>query len=556
MLAEDEGEDLNEETLGLIRRRIAAIERAKERLSSRIATDEGILKGAKRRRMERIAARNLDTNNQRNGPFRAFRFGNGRRIANNNNDNTVSVEEEFSEDIVSSEDEEPAMTEAEAIIFAQEQEIQRQLRAIEVAEDIKRKVRVQEIDRLILEGQNRMVELQCEKDFLQQRPNPLFNYTSEEGENVSRTFNFPSQSLVEDYIEGLKSSGRLIMLNHTSLWRSESDDYEDDEMIGDDSVTASKSNKKTNTKNVNRRRRNGNSSNGGGRRGGNWLLRQTLGKGIAIGEKLGETIEAAAYHAVCSAVMSILARSISAIHGVNIMKHSDIRLHLGQAPDSSSNGEGIKTEKDAQDTMKQAIQRGSKRNKGKNKNAKNNRSKSMDVSFMQRDAVVETLISHCQISAPLLKLFPIIWQRAILGNIITLITAITSDFCAGMKFQILGHQLSLSFKPMTEKDVIRQITNRIGFNQRRAKMEEFEAAVSATAQDLSDQMKFLDRWHHRALGSGMLRAQIGNLIARIVLTLVDDVLCGATIDLWAAQAGGPRVITGLEHRVDKDEEVS
>jgi hypothetical protein len=35
-----------------------------------------------------------------------------------------------------------------------------------------------------------------------------------------------------------------------------------------------------------------------------------------------------------------------------------------------------------------------------------------EEAFIQRDAVVETLFSHCQISAPLLKLFPLAWQRA------------------------------------------------------------------------------------------------------------------------------------------------
>lgn len=65
--------------------------------------------------------------------------------------------------------------------------------------------------------------------------------------------------------------------------------------------------------------------------------------------------------------------------------------------------------------------------------------------------------------------------------------------------------------------------------------------MQATADDVSENLKFLDRWHERALGSGMLRAQIANLIARLVLTLVGDVLSGAQMDLWAAQAGGPRM---------------
>jgi hypothetical protein len=90
-----------------------------------------------------------------------------------------------------------------------------------------------------------------------------------------------------------------------------------------------------------------------------------------------------------------------------------------------------------------------------------------------------------------------------------------------------------------------------GFNRQKAKPEEFEAAVRATAEDMSENLKFLDRWHERALGSGMLRMQIATLIARLVLTLIDDVLGGARMDLWAAHAGGPRVVAGLEYRTTR-----
>jgi hypothetical protein len=131
------------------------------------------------------------------------------------------------------------------------------------------------------------------------------------------------------------------------------------------------------------------------------------------------------------------------------------------------------------------------------------------------------LLSHVQISAPLLKLFPTAWQRALLGNIITLSTAVVSDFLDGLSFQMLGHQLSFSFRPITEEDMIRhfQIMSGRGLNHRRYKAAEFEAAVRATAEDVSEELKFLDRWHERALGSGVLRTQIANMIARIVLTL-------------------------------------
>lgn len=162
-------------------------------------------------------------------------------------------------------------------------------------------------------------------------------------------------------------------------------------------------------------------------------------------------------------------------------------------------------------------------------------------------AVTEMLLSQAQISAPLLQFFPQAWQRALLGNIITLSTAVISDFFDGLQFQILGYQLSFSFKPITQEDMI----NHLGFgraNDRSGKLADFEAAVRATAQDIAEELKFLDRWHERALGSGILRTQIANLIARVVLALVDDILCDSHMNLWSAHAGGPRIIAGLEYR--------
>jgi hypothetical protein len=242
--------------------------------------------------------------------------------------------------------------------------------------------------------------------------------------------------------------------------------------------------------------------------------------------------------------MSILARAISSLHGINVMKHTDIRLTLEQAPDlppigvlpGSSNNY-------AQEAIKTAIRRKTKKGK------KRQKQRPLEDLFVQRDAVTEMLLSHVQISAPLLKLFPLGWQRALLGNIITLSTAVMSDFCDGLQFQILGYRLSCAFKPITEDDMINHLgLAGGGFNHRRAKPEDFEAAVKATAQDISEELKFLDRWHERALGSGVLRTQIANLIARIVLTLTDEVLSGARMDLWSAHAGGPRMIAGLEYR--------
>jgi hypothetical protein len=232
------------------------------------------------------------------------------------------------------------------------------------------------------------------------------------------------------------------------------------------------------------------------------------------------------------------------------MKFSDIRLSVEQAPNlppllTGFLGSG-RTSNYAKQAIEEAMYRGARRYK-KRRNRKQRRGASGEQSFMQRDAVVETLLSHCQISAPLLKLFPLAWQRALLGNVIMLVTAVIADFFEGLEFQILGHRLSFNFSPLTEEDVLRGMTFQT-LNRQRAKPEEFEAAVQATADELSLQLKFLDRWHERALGSGMLRSQIANLIARLVLTLIDDVLGGARMDLWTAQAGGPRLVAGLEFR--------
>ena len=436
------------------------------------------------------------------------------------------------------------------------------------AGELKRAKRVKEIDSLIKDGQQRILELQCQKDELQRRPNPLYNYTNsninqsldkgkaspEDGSYASdRIFNFPSDALVGEYIEDLQSNGRLLKMNHTQLWKSDPAalDEDEEESIGDDLLTPSGDARKLYEKrrNVNDRR------NGASLGGGSWLLRQSLGMGGSLGEKLGVTVEEAAYKGVSSVMMSILARSLASLHGVNVMQHSDIRLFVESTSDLPPVSKAIYSSPSsdyAREAIGKAIRKGSKKKRKRKQKPYHYGSHIGDDTFVQRDAVVETLISHCQISAPLLKLFPAEWQRALLGNIITLITAIVSDFCEGVQFQILGHQLSFSFKPITEADMIQHIgVGGFRFNHRRSKPEEFEAAVRATSDDVSKGLAFLDRWHERALGGDLLKAQIGNLIARVVLTLVDEVLHSARMDLWSAQVGGPRIVAGLEYRMEK-----
>jgi hypothetical protein len=454
----------------------------------------------------------------------------------------------------------------------------------EIEEERQRMERVKEIDRLIAEGQALLQNLICEKDVLQRRPNPLFEYktvkttkkkvpadtdlasnetvqdtTVNETVEVqaTRKMNFPPDELVAEYLDMMISTRRLVKMNHTFLWQESESSEDEEETIGDDLFTASAdahrlyqdSGRPPRGAHESNKGKNGNGNAGIGG-GGSWLLRQSLGGGPSLGEKIGEAAETAAYKAVCAALMSFLAKLLSTLHGVNVLKHSDIRLVLEQAPDLPMMGaEGILPGTDgnyAEETLKTVMRQKTK------KRRKYSKHRPSDDSFVQRDAVTEMLLSHVQISAPLLKLFPLAWQRALLGNIVTLATAVISDFLDGLRFQILGHELSFAFRPITEEDMIRhfQIMSGGRLNHRKYKAAEFEAAVRATAEDVSEELKFLDRWHERALGSGVLRTQIANLIARIVLTLTDEILSAARIDLWSAQAGGPRMLAGLEYRVE------
>lgn len=88
----------------------------------------------------------------------------------------------------------------------------------------RRRMRVEEIDRLVQRGSERLLELQCERDDLLENPNPLFNYTKKYNPSTNKTFgdvrttrefNFPPPELVNEYISELISHGRLIQLNHT-----------------------------------------------------------------------------------------------------------------------------------------------------------------------------------------------------------------------------------------------------------------------------------------------------------------------------------------------------
>jgi len=533
--AQEEEVKLNEEELKRVRRSIAAIDRVRKRIELKKAEEAALEKPRVRRRRERRQKKDLLKTVESSTKTKIVESSTKTKTVESPT-KTKTVESPTNTKIVESATKTKNVESSTKTL--RENDFKKAESTKEDLELQERKARVEEIDKLITEGQQKLQELVCEKDSLQRRPNPLYNYTASLSENggdvkFSREFNFPSDTLVDDYLDDMFATGRLVRMNHTHLWQNGGGhDDDDDESIGDDLLTPS-----GNAEKLYREEHFEELRKGGG---GSWLLRQSIGRSGSLGMKLGEITEETGYKSVCKSVMASLAQLISTFHGINVLTHSDIRLYIEKAPDLPPiRRNSLPQGNYAQEAIKSAIFRGSR---GK-KNQKMSRE-----SFIQRDAVVETLLSHVQISAPLLKLFPLAWQRALLANMITLITQVVSDFFDGIELQFLGHSLQFSFKPISESDIIRHIgLAGKGLNHRRAKPAEFEAAVKATAEDVGKSLQFLDRWYERAF-RGMLRAQIANLIARLVLTLTDEVLCDARMDLWAAQAGGPRVVTGLEYR--------
>jgi hypothetical protein len=603
-------EHLGDDELGVIRRRIAAIKKARDAVVNReeeemrrrtTTTTTGTVDGnsamgplrwlAAKRRALSLNSKSLDLQQQQQQQQLLSRVKKNdvTRSGTKNQQSSLLLSEEEGIDLFR---EYPAVLDA---VASAEAEAQKARTMAAQAEEERRKVRVSEINRQIHMAKDYLFELQSEKDDLLRRPNPFFNFTTVTAAGAistktKREFNFPSQGLVDEYIEHLVSSGRLNILNHTFLWKeavaTELDEEDDDIRVNDDLSSdarrvhmmyrtgASLSNQRRKHKGISDSRvipassqaRNGfNANNNGG--GGSWLLRQSIGKGESLGEKIGQVIETSTYKAVCKNVMSLLARSISSLHGLSILNHSSVRLYIESAPDLPPVGDLLFHGGDtyAAETLKRAIRRSTaaasstdsgstsirKRKKGPRRNHSSKSFMDDNSSFLQHDAVVETLLSNCQISAPLLKLFPLPWQRALLANVVTLVLAVVNDFASGLRIQILGHTLTLSLEAITELDLLDQLErnsfSRALDSSRRA--AEFEEAVIATASDLSEQLLFLDKWHERALGSGMLRAQIANLIARVVLTVSDDILSGTEINLWTKQASGPRVISDLEYQV-------
>mmetsp|Transcript_19942 Transcript_19942/g.41671 ORF Transcript_19942/g.41671 Transcript_19942/m.41671 type:complete len:692 (-) Transcript_19942:25-2100(-) len=361
-------------------------------------------------------------------------------------------------------------------------------------------------------------KLAIEKDELQNSPNPL------------RNASFVTDELIDEYIESLCHDNRLTLLNHTEIWSDDEDEVDDEDGIGDDIFKPAKPKENIHVTNS----------------GGSWILRQTLGRDRSIGEKLGETIETVVYRVVAKSVMKGICSAVGALHGISLMNTGDIRVYAVPSPNvklpggSSPNDAAMY----AQQLMRAAIEKSS--------SGKRRAAQASNPHFIQKQAITEELLSHCQVSAPLLKLFPIKFQRALLGNIITIVTSVVSDAVGNTRVRILGHQLTLNFSPVSEQDALQYLRKQMQQQQSpqsKKKREDLEEAVKTIAEKLAHELKFLDKVHHRLLGSGLLRVQVATLLARIILTLVDDLVGGFKIDFWV-NGGGPRILAGLEIRSD------
>ncbi len=169
--------------------------------------------------------------------------------------------------------------------------------------------------------------------------------------------------------------------------------------------------------------------------------------------------------------------------------------------------------------------------------------------FLQKGAVTETLLAHCQSSMPLLKVFPLKLQRAILGNVVSLVSFVVSDAVAGFQLRLLGHQLTASFTPMSDEEAFTWLRSTAVYSRRidGRRAAEFEVAVRELAAVIDNDFKVLQHPYER-----WVRKQLATLIARLALTLVDDALGGCKFDLWPA-GGGPRILAGIEFRVPEVE---
>ena len=153
---EKKGGEINETDLGMIRRRLAAIEAARKRVAS-AAPDASAIRSAKRAAYAKVPLwrRPIARLIRRPGNVTATA-----RVATSAPTSQLLLEDNYEKNDGSS----PNLSDSYV-----------PPRKPSMTDDEKEKVK--EIDSMIQEGQQRILDLQMKKDELQMRPNPLYNYT-------------------------------------------------------------------------------------------------------------------------------------------------------------------------------------------------------------------------------------------------------------------------------------------------------------------------------------------------------------------------------------------
>jgi hypothetical protein len=303
---------------------------------------------------------------------------------------------------------------------------------------------------------------------------------------------------IEDYIESLYRAGRLQLLNHTQLWQHDADKTNKQTDVSS-SYSSSTSTSSSYT----------------------WLLRQSLSSNQSLGSRLGMQIEAAVYKAICHVVIDNVGTGISAMHGLGVLGYGDVRIF------------GINTTNVVMDSAAQPLLHARRAISTTNADPKK---------YLQQSAITETILSRVQTSAPMLKFFPIPLQRALVSNAVMLAVSLVSDLVQGVRVRVLGHELTLNFSAVDGISLLSALNDMDGEDKRRESAE-FEKAVATLTDRISPSLNlpisYLPFY-------GVIKHQIANVVARIVVTLIDDVVGGIKVDLW----GGVRVLAGVEYRDD------
>lgn len=334
-----------------------------------------------------------------------------------------------------------------------------------------------------------------------------------------------TDEVVKSYIQGLKDRGVLIPLDHVKLWGDSDWEDEEEDHVGDDLFD--------------------DRTKGGGKKkklkrpsgGGSWILRQSVPSWLGfaatndkedtegekkeedhhehhhIGIKLTSGLEETLYNIVVRSVMKGVVGGVANLHGLGIGGVGEVKL-----------------------TRIKGVKRAGTERRKERPGAYQEQ-----YNYPQLGIVTEQLLSQMQIAAPLLKLFPIKLQRCLLQNLVIILTITLRDALRGVHLNILGSSFRFDLQP-------------IHFKYRdfdpHGNLESIdEEAVANLAKNILPSLTFMTSWHERVLGSNILRQQVAQLLARIVVMLVQGTVGSGRFDFWGCEGkGGVSVRCGVKYR--------